>query len=295
MSVTLEVSQPEMSALKFVKSRKRFFMSVIPETSQSAMGPYVAVAAVGLALNSWAAICREDGGDGDSRQCGKTQGGRREGLVVKVPGGEGGGDGGEGGEGGDGGGSNCTTKDLAAARTAPRRTSWDQSAKEKVCPKPGADHSAPFQSFQPPKSVMSRVHVAPTATVSGTLKLYGTPALSMVPSEQLRLQPTLLGNNPLEQVITEEMVEGGSEGGSGEGGGGGGGGGDGGDAGGGGGSEGDGDGCEGQLPVEGQECEWKRAMLLKAAVPAHAQPMSSLLALDKELVNCAGVERGVCV
>ena len=50
MSVTLEVSQPEMSALKFVKPRKREPMSVMAETSQSAMGPHVAVAAVWLAL-----------------------------------------------------------------------------------------------------------------------------------------------------------------------------------------------------------------------------------------------------
>jgi len=74
MVVTLEVSQPEMSVLKFVKPLKRLPMSVIAETSQSAMGPYVAVAAVGLALNSWTAVCREA-------------------LVVKVPGGEGGGGG----------------------------------------------------------------------------------------------------------------------------------------------------------------------------------------------------------
>jgi len=51
---------------------------------------------------------------------------------------------------------------------------------------------------------MSRVHVAPSATVSGTLEVYGAPPLSMVPSEQLRLQPTSPGNNPLEQVIVED-------------------------------------------------------------------------------------------
>ena len=51
---------------------------------------------------------------------------------------------------------------------------------------------------------MSRVHVAPSATVSGTLEVYGAPPLSMVPSEQLRLQPTSLGYNPLEQVIVED-------------------------------------------------------------------------------------------
>ena len=74
-------------------------MSVMAETSQSAMGPYVAMAAVGLALYARTAVCRESlvvkvpgGGDGD--------GGGGEGL-----GGGGDGDGGEGlGGGGDGGG-----------------------------------------------------------------------------------------------------------------------------------------------------------------------------------------------
>jgi len=57
MAVTLEVSQPEMSALKFFKPLKRLPMSVIAETSQSAMGPSVAVAASGLALYSRTAVC----------------------------------------------------------------------------------------------------------------------------------------------------------------------------------------------------------------------------------------------
>jgi hypothetical protein len=56
MVVTLEVSQPEMSALKFVKPRKSSRMSVMAETSQSAMGPYVLLAAVGLALYAWTAV-----------------------------------------------------------------------------------------------------------------------------------------------------------------------------------------------------------------------------------------------
>ena len=72
-------------------------MSVMAETSQLAIGPYVAKAAVGSALYAWTAVCREA-------------------LVVKVPGGDGGGDGGgegggglgwldgEGAEGGNGGG-----------------------------------------------------------------------------------------------------------------------------------------------------------------------------------------------
>ena len=50
MSVTPEVSQLDMSALKFCKPEKRPFMSEMAETSQSAMGPHFAVAAVGLAL-----------------------------------------------------------------------------------------------------------------------------------------------------------------------------------------------------------------------------------------------------
>ena len=48
--VTLEVSHLEMSALKFIKLKKSWSMSVMAETSQSAMGPYVAMAAAGLAL-----------------------------------------------------------------------------------------------------------------------------------------------------------------------------------------------------------------------------------------------------
>ena len=39
ISVTLEVSQPEMSALKFLKLEKISRMSVMAETHQSAMGP----------------------------------------------------------------------------------------------------------------------------------------------------------------------------------------------------------------------------------------------------------------
>ena len=65
-------------------------MSVMAETSQSAMGPYVAMAAVGSVLYAWTAVFREA-------------------LVLKpmkVPGGDDGGDGGDGGapggEGGDG-------------------------------------------------------------------------------------------------------------------------------------------------------------------------------------------------
>jgi len=34
-------------------------MSVMAETSQSAIRPYVAMAAVGLVLYAWTAVCRE--------------------------------------------------------------------------------------------------------------------------------------------------------------------------------------------------------------------------------------------
>jgi hypothetical protein len=67
-------------------------------------------------------------------------------------------------------------------------------------------------------------------------------ALSVVPSEQLRLQPISLGNDPLEQVIVENMISG--EGGEGEGGGEGGG-----EAGGG---EGGGEGGGGEGPLAGR-------------------------------------------
>jgi hypothetical protein len=59
MSVTLEVSQLDiMSALKVVMLKKSHVMSAMAETSQSAMGPYVAVAVVGFASYSLTAICR---------------------------------------------------------------------------------------------------------------------------------------------------------------------------------------------------------------------------------------------
>jgi hypothetical protein len=82
MSVTLEVSQLEMSALKLNNLEKSWRMSVMDETSQSVMRPYVAVAALLFALYARTAVCREA-------------------LVVKVPVGEDGGGGGDGG--GDGG------------------------------------------------------------------------------------------------------------------------------------------------------------------------------------------------
>jgi len=77
---------------------------------------------------------------------------------------------------------NCTTKDLIP---------WWPTAKEKLSPKLGAAHSAPFQP-SPYESLMFRVHFAPSATTNGKLKAspYGAPPLSMVSSEQLRLQLT---------------------------------------------------------------------------------------------------------
>ena len=59
MSVTLDVSHLDMSALNCDKPLKRLDMSVTAETSQLAMGPYVRVAAVASAVYSWAAVCRE--------------------------------------------------------------------------------------------------------------------------------------------------------------------------------------------------------------------------------------------
>ena len=59
MVVTLEVSQLEKSALKFGNIEKRWLMSVMPETHQSAIGPYVAMAAAGPALYARTAVRRE--------------------------------------------------------------------------------------------------------------------------------------------------------------------------------------------------------------------------------------------
>ena len=76
-------------------------MSVMAETSQSEMGPHVAVSAVGFSLNAWTAVIREDvvvriqGGGG---------GGLGGGSGSEGGGGEGGGIGGSGGGGGEGGG-----------------------------------------------------------------------------------------------------------------------------------------------------------------------------------------------
>ena len=50
MSVTLDVSQLDISALKRPMPEKRLFMLVIAETPQLEMGPYVAVAEAASAL-----------------------------------------------------------------------------------------------------------------------------------------------------------------------------------------------------------------------------------------------------
>jgi len=59
MSATPDVSQLDMSALKLFKFWKRSLMSVMAETSHSAMGPYAAVAVATLALYSATAVLRE--------------------------------------------------------------------------------------------------------------------------------------------------------------------------------------------------------------------------------------------
>ena len=50
MSVTLDVSQPDMSALNWAKSWKSPFIFVTAETFQLEIGPYVAVAEAASAL-----------------------------------------------------------------------------------------------------------------------------------------------------------------------------------------------------------------------------------------------------
>ena len=59
MVVTPEVFQLETSALKFCMPEKSSLMSETAETSQSAMRPYVAVAAAGSTLYAWTATFRE--------------------------------------------------------------------------------------------------------------------------------------------------------------------------------------------------------------------------------------------
>ena len=59
MSVTLEVFQLEMSALKLCRFIKSPLMSLMAETSQSAMGPYVPMVSFGFASYAWTAVSRE--------------------------------------------------------------------------------------------------------------------------------------------------------------------------------------------------------------------------------------------
>ena len=64
------------------------------------------------------------------------------------------------------------------------------------------------------ESVIFSSHVEPSTTSIGELEAYGAPPLSVVPSEQARLQATSPGHCPLEQVIAEETIAG-AEGGCG--------------------------------------------------------------------------------
>jgi hypothetical protein len=92
MVVTLEVSQPEMSALKFVKYMKSWLMSVMAETHQSAMGPYFAMAEAAFELNSLSAVFRESLVVKVSpMQASEGEGGSGEGDEDEGGGGEGGG------------------------------------------------------------------------------------------------------------------------------------------------------------------------------------------------------------
>ena len=72
--------------------------------------------------------------------------------------------------------------------------------------KPGATHSTPSQP-SPNESIVLRVQLVLNVTANGPLEAYGALLLSVVPPEQLRLQPSLSGYAPPEQVITEGMVE----------------------------------------------------------------------------------------
>ena len=91
---------------------KSSLMSVMPETSQCAMRPYVAMAAVGSVLYAWTAVSREalvmklygaggegDGGGGEGDGGGELGDGGGE--LGDGGGGEGDGGGGEGGGGGE--------------------------------------------------------------------------------------------------------------------------------------------------------------------------------------------------
>ena len=107
MSVTLDVLQLDMSALIFFKPAKSPLMSVMAQTFQSAMGPYVAVAASGSALNAWTAVPRAalvikmvSSGDSGGEDGVGEDGGAGEGCVGGGKVGEGGGGPVEGDDGG---------------------------------------------------------------------------------------------------------------------------------------------------------------------------------------------------
>ena len=108
MFVTLDVSQPDMSVLKFFKLQKRQLKSVMSETHQSAMTPCFAVAEAASELYNVTASCKESlfvkvfedvqtrvGGLVGEGGSGVGEGGGGDG---------GGGDGGDGSDGGDEGG-----------------------------------------------------------------------------------------------------------------------------------------------------------------------------------------------
>ena len=59
MLVTPDVSQLEMSSLKVFKPENRFPMSVIDETTQPEIGPYVLRAVAWSLTHIWTAVSRE--------------------------------------------------------------------------------------------------------------------------------------------------------------------------------------------------------------------------------------------
>ena len=127
--------------------------------------------------------------------------------AVGEAGGSGGGSGGgsNGGNRGSGGGGEGDTDCMGTTNdSAPLRRPWPSN--EKLRSKPGATHLAPFQP-SPYESVMLSVHVALGDTASGQIESYGLPPLSVVLSEQARVQPTSCGHPPSEQVITEKTCE----------------------------------------------------------------------------------------
>ena len=111
-------------------------MSVMAETSQSAMGPHFAVAAVGLALKAWTSVTREalvvkmqggDGGDG----AGEGDGGGGVGGGGVGGGGVGGGGAGRAGRvfGGDGAGGRPRRPGRKAARVSGQLSPVDDRAR----------------------------------------------------------------------------------------------------------------------------------------------------------------------